>query len=199
MDISSVLNLFTGGVAGGISGIIGSVATGWFKLKVMKAERENKKLDNQFELDKIDKLSDAAVREAEANMQVTKIEKEGELELTEARTLGSVVKAAMQPLFKESYMDRLYSGGKFSQFVGTFIAFMFAMIDMFKSMIRPTLTLYAMILVTWLAVKTYQQNSEAVIASADMIVTSIIYMAVSAFTFWFLDRRMEKFLMEKYK
>ena len=193
MDLSSVLDLFTGGVAGGISGIIGSVATGWFKLKVMKAERENKKLDNDYKLEEIRETSKAIIAEAEANMQITRIEKEGELELTEAKTLGSVVKAAMQPLFKESYMEKLPGWA-----AGT-IAFLFALMDIFKSMIRPSLTLYAMVLVTWLAAKTYQLNPKAVIASADMIVTAIIYMAVSAFTFWFLDRRMEKFLMEKYQ
>jgi hypothetical protein len=76
---------------------------------------------------------------------------------------------------------------------------MFAFVDLFKGIMRPTLTLYVTVAWSFIAVASYRVNPAAFGDNAKFVVITILNLGVTAFTWWFADRRMAKNITKMYE
>ncbi len=198
-----------GALGGGtITGIVGSIMGAITSYKMKKLEIEEKKLQQEFELAKIKAEAEAAKIEAEANIKITESIAEGEEQVLNAQAFIEAQKQERKKIFSNNWIEQLFNVdgyiGVVAKAVGIFIALLFAFCDAIKALIRPLLAASSFIVSSVLAYKAYQiVNSTTGISPADAIevfrlsVISIIYVTMSAVSFYFADRRLGK-IMDKY-
>lgn len=188
-------------IFGGITGLVGNVITGIMSYKTQK-------LKNQHEVDMIKAETESMKIEAEMQIQVTKAEIEGAVELADAQAYMNSQKSASQPMFSEKWIDKLFSvEGKFGRFfavpAAVIIAMGFGFVDWLRGFMRPALTMYLTGITTVLTYQAWQilqQHGLGTMTAAQAVDTytqtssMVIYLTVSCITWWFGDRRMAKFL-----
>lgn len=193
-------------IFGGLTGLIGNAFTTWFKYKSIKIENEHKEKMLALE-------TRAMIQEAQMQIQVTKARIEGEVELADAAAYKESLKSGQTQMFSEKWIDSLLGAkregklgaitGFFAQVFATFIMLGFAFIDWMRGFMRPALTIYLVGASTWLTYMAWgilekAQGGAITITTAEdvfaQVVSTIIYLAVSAVTWWFGDRTMSKFL-----
>jgi len=192
-------------ILGGVTGLIGNAFTTWFKYKNAKMEYTHEENMAKLEIN-------AMIKEAEMQIQVTKSKIEGEIELADAAAYKESLKAADKQLFSEKWIDMIMEAGKSKwygwifKFLGMTIAAGFAFLDWLRAFMRPAMTLYllgASSYITYLAWKIVSISQGGAIDTAtalgimDLVISTVIYLTVSAVTWWFGDRTMSKFLQEQ--
>jgi len=193
-------------ILGGVTGLIGNAFTTWFKYKNAKMEFDHKEK-------MVDLETKAMIQEAEMNIQITKSRIEGEIELADAAAFSTSQKVGSEKLFHEKWIDMIMEAGKQSKWtgwiykmLGTMIASAFAFVDWLNAAMRPTLTLYMVLgssYITYLAWQIMQQAGIDTMTAAQavgifsQVTSTMIYLAVSAVTWWFGDRTMSKFLQQQ--
>jgi len=138
-------------------------------------------------------LTKLSMEEQRLKIEVAKAQIEGQLDLGEQEVLKESYKELNKTYFTPSYFDSLPDWTK------PIIAIMFAVLDFIRGVIRPALTIFIIGLVFWLGYSTYQANPKAFVASASIIVEVILYLTVTVITWWFSDRKIEKYLIQKLK
>jgi len=189
--LSDIFNAGTGGV---ITGLIGTIATNITNYKM-------KKLDNQHKLNMVKAETDAMVAEAEANIKITETKIRGELEISENQIYQETIKQAGQKSVSNELLQKLFDS-KWTWWLGSLIILLLAIVDWLKAFIRPGLTIYLIILTTWITYTAYTilcihdeaLTVEQSLSLFDQVVNIIIYLTVSCVTWWFGDRRTAKFL-----
>jgi hypothetical protein len=91
------------------------------------------------------------------------------------------------------------------QIIGGMIAAAFAFVDWMNTAMRPALTAYLMggsTYITYMAWKIMQTNglditADQAVALFGQVTSTMIYLTVSAVTWWFGDRTMSKFLQQR--
>ncbi|MFW9871877.1 MAG: hypothetical protein ACFFG0_02160 [Candidatus Thorarchaeota archaeon] len=187
-------------ILGGVTGLLGNVLTGFLNYKTQK-------LKNEHDLAMVKAESEAMRLEAQMQIQVTKAEIEGAVELADSQAYMESQKSASKSMFSEKWIDKLFSvKGKFGRFfsipVAVFIAMGFAFIDWLRGFMRPALTLYltgVTSVLTYMAWKILQSHgigmsSDDAISTYTQVTSIVNYLTVSCITWWFGDRRMSKFL-----
>jgi hypothetical protein len=190
-------------ILGGITGLIGNAFTTWFKYKNAKMEYEH---DEKM----VTLQTQAALEEAKANIEITKSKVEGDVELADSAAYTESQKTGQTALFGQGWVDSmLNSTGKISYFLkpmGTILATIFALVDVLRALMRPTLTIYLVGLstyITYLAWEIIQKaGMEAITGTQALdifqtVTSTIIFLAVSSVTWWFGDRTMAKYLEKK--
>ncbi len=186
---------------GGITGLLGNVITGIMSYKTQK-------LKNEHDVAMISAETESMRIEAQMQIQVTKAEIEGAVELADAQAYMMSQKSASKPMFSEKWIDKLFSvEGKFGRFfaipAAVLIAIGFGFVDWLRGFMRPALTLYLTGITTVLTYQAWdllQKHGLAGMTSVQAIATytqstsMVIYLTVSCVTWWFGDRRMAKFL-----
>ena len=186
---------------GGITGLLGNVITGIMSYKTQK-------LKNEHDIAMIKAETDSMRIEAQMQIQVTKAEIEGAVELADAQAYMMSQKSASQPMFSEKWIDKLFSvQGKFGRFfaipAAVFISVGFGFVDWLRGFMRPALTIYltgVTTVLTWQAWQILQHHGLNTMTSTQAVTTytqttsMVIYLTVSCITWWFGDRRMAKFL-----
>lgn len=188
-------------VLGGLTGLIGNVVQAIFNYKTLKVKSEHEQ--KMIELE-----TAAMVTEAKANIAITRAEIEGATELADAAAYVEAQKAEQKKLFGVSWVDKLLGiEGNWKWItlpVAVTIAFLFGIVDFARASMRPALTGYLTLLSTWVTIKAYEllQLTKSAFTQTEALdifqdATSIvIYLTVSAVTFWFGDRRMGKTIMQ---
>ncbi len=194
-------------ILGGVTGLIGNAFTTWFKYKNKKMECEHE--ENMARLE-----TQAMIQEAEMQIQVTKSRIEGEIELADAAAYKESLKAGSEKLFSDKWIDMIMYAGKgkwygfIFKFLGMIIASGFAFLDWLRSFMRPAMTLYLMGATTWITMLAWEIVEKAqggvidvvtAMGILDQVITTVIYLTVSAVTWWFGDRTMSKFLQQQGK
>ena len=190
---------------GGLTGLAGSLITGITNYKTRKLElvHAEKMIHLETESMKI---------EAEMNIAVTRAEIEGEVELADSAAYIESLKSGQKNLFGQAWIDKLFTvQGKFlgplAKFVGIGVAGAFGFIDWLRGIMRPALTLYMIgmaTVITYMAWKILNEYGMQAITANQAVqifrenTSIIIYLAVSCVTWWFGDRSMSKFLMQKF-
>jgi len=192
-------------ILGGVTGLIGNAFTTWFKYK-------NAKMEYDHEERMVDLNTQAMIKKAEAQIQVTKAQIEGEVELADSQAFDTSQKVGSKQLFHEKWIDMIMEAGEkkwigwFFTFLGTLISALFAFVDWLNAAMRPSLTIYlvaASSYITYLAWKIMQASgiqSMTATQAVDIftqVTSTMIYLSVSAVTWWFGDRTMSKFLQHK--
>lgn len=189
-------------ILGGLTGLVGSVVTSIMNYKTMKEK-------NAHELLLIQAQTAAMKAEADAQIQVTKAQIEGAIELADAQSYMAAQTSGNEPLFGQSWVDKLLGATGWVSYiagpVACLVAFMFGFVDWFRGLMRPLLTAYLVGMssyITYLAwdiVKKYgigMTSSEAT-AIYQSVIEVILYLTVSCVTWWFGDRTMSKFIMQR--
>ena len=193
-------------ILGGVTGLIGNAFTTWFKYKNAKMEHTHKEKMVSLE-------TSAMIQEAQMQIRVTKSRIEGEIELADAAAFTTSQKVGSEKLFHEKWIDMIMEAGKQSKWtgwiykiLGTMIAAAFAFVDWLNAAMRPTLTLYLVLgssYITYLAWQIMQQagldtmTATQAVGIFSQVTSTVIYLAVSAVTWWFGDRTMSKFLQKQ--
>lgn len=191
-----MLDIFSSIGLGAITGLVGPIVTGITNYKMKKLDMEQRAKDQAHEIALISAESTAMIEETKAKIEVVKEETKGAVELEEARAYVTSQTSEV-PAFKESYMQML------PKWVQSVIAAMFAFTDVLKGTARPVLTYYVMGAATWVTYLCWNILDQKGIAALDAVkaldlfekvVYFILYMATSAFTWWFTDRRTAKYM-----
>jgi len=192
-------------ILGGVTGLIGNAFTTWFKYK-------NAKMEYKHEQEMVHLETQAMMEEAKMTIQITKSRIEGEIELADSAAFATSQKIGQEKLFSEKWVDMIMAAGKrkwtgwFFSFMGSMIAAAFAFVDWLNAAMRPTLTLYLVggsSYITYLAWNILDKagigtlTAVQALAIFQQVTSTMIYLAVSAVTWWFGDRTMSKFLQQR--
>ncbi len=192
-------------ILGGITGLIGNAFTTWFKFK-------NAKMDYTHKEKMVSLETQAMIQESQMQIEVTKSRIEGEIELADSASFQKSQEIGSKQLFHEKWIDMIMEGGKrkwtgwFFRLMGTCIAASFAFVDWLNAAMRPVLTLYLVggsSYITYLAWKIMVASgleTMTAVQAVDIfqqVTSTMIYLAVSAVTWWFGDRTMSKFLQQQ--
>ena len=190
-------------IFGGVTGLLGTVLGQFFKYKTAKMEHEQERGMVQLE-------TQAMIQEAEMQIQVTKSRVEGEVELAEISAYEESLRSGQKSMFGKEWLDKMFvmpgKMGAVAKFFAVFIAIAFAGVDILRSFMRPALTIYTMGAASYLTYLAWQILQTAGIDMMSVaqalglytqVSEAIIYLAISAFTWWFGDRMTAKFLQER--
>ena len=187
-------------LGGGFTGLFGTFLSGIVQYFTMKEK-------NKHEIALLDAESKNMIAEVSANIERDKVQTAGAVEIAETEAFSKSLESMSKPLFMESYMKGLMSGGQFGQACGVILSFLFGMVDFITRLARPALTYYLMGCTTWLTVIVYEVLEkasgpviDAVWAKALFgdIVYAIIYMTTSCVMWWFGDRRVGKAIEKRF-
>jgi hypothetical protein len=189
-------------ILGGITGLVGSLVSSIMNYKTMKEK-------NAHEIALVQAQTAAMKAEAEAQIQVTKAQIEGAIELADAQAYMSAQDSGNEPLFGQNWVDKLLGVTGWLSWVSgpvaCLVALMFGFVDWFRGIMRPLLTAYLVGIssyITYLAWEIVQKygtgmTSNEATAIYQSVIEVILYLTVSCVTWWFGDRTMSKYIMQK--
>jgi hypothetical protein len=189
-------------ILGGVTGLVGSLVSSIMNYKTMKEK-------NAHEIALVQAQTAAMKAEAEAQIQVTKAQIEGAIELADAQAYMSAQDSGNEPLFGQNWVDKLLSVTGWLSWVSgpvaCLVALMFGFVDWFRGIMRPLLTAYLVGIssyityLAWEIVKKYGTGMTSGEATAiyQSVIEVILYLTVSCVTWWFGDRTMSKYIMQK--
>jgi hypothetical protein len=190
-------------ILGGLTGLIGNAVTSWTQYKTKSMEFTHK--ENMVKLETM-----AMLEEAKAQISITKARIEGEVELAEVGAYKESIEAGKEKFFGEKWVDIMLDSTGWASYIlkpaAMVIAMAFAILDLVRGMMRPLLTIYLTGLtsyITWLAWKILEAkgiSSLSVTNAVDLytdVISTVIYLTVSAITWWFGDRSMSKYLQNR--
>lgn len=182
MDFSSILGLIgtaaSGGLFGGITGLIGAGTQMYFEYKTAQLRIEEAKIKNAHEL---------AVMSAEwaGRERVAQVEATGAEAVADANALAASFK--MEP--------EMYSAG---QKLSPTQRWVFVVLDAIRGLIRPGLTLYLAAVTTYILWLVQQRLSVAVLTASEaldvwrMVVSTVMYLTTTCVLWWFGTRNKAK-------
>lgn len=180
---TGLFNGLSGGALGAVTGILGSGVTAFFKLKAKRDDRAHEK--EMREMDQADmKL------ESELLMSRDKAAADAEKTVAEMKAFELSLKGANESTFKKEYMESL--GPKAS----TFIAFIMAFVDVINKTVRPAITYYFLYQTHRILSKSMENAAFFDKVNPQTVVAVILYLAVTAATWWLGQRPMDK-MMDK--
>ena len=195
-------------ILGGVTGLIGNVVGGWFKLKQAKLDAEIRKADRAHDIAMINAETKAMIMEAKANIKVTQAQVEGAIDLKDAEAFMQSQTEGNKALFSNKWIDSLMSVEGWWRIItlplASLVAFLFGFVDFLRGLIRPALTVYLCGVTTWVTWMAWEimQKEELTFTALQAVeifndTTSIVtYLTVSCVTWWFGDRRMAKNIMQ---
>ena len=214
--LGTIIDLFTTGGATGIFGVIsglaGGITTAITNFKMAKLKMLDAKEKRAHARLMVDAETKAMVAEVQAGIEKVVEEGKSKESLAEAEAYIESQKRSATPLFQKEYMTALQAFSKHKYFgwlssVAIFgITTGFAFVDIIKSLMRPTMTLYMMGLATWITILAWKilamagvapLNSEQAYQIFSLAIQTIWYLTVTSYTWWFCDRRTAKFMNEK--
>lgn len=193
---------------GSITGLVGNGITSYINFK-------NQKIKNEHDEKMVALESAAAQEEAKMQIAIKKTEVEGAIDLAvetaDASAYVESVKSNNNQLFSDKWIDKLFGvQGKVGQFfavpVAILIGLAFAFIEWLRDFMRPGITLYLTGMSTYITIMAWKimQAKGITNLSTDQAVdiynqttSVIIYLTVSCVTWWFADRKTNKFLQDK--
>ena len=195
-------------ILGGLTGLIGNVVGGWFKLKQARLESEIRIADRAHEISMVKAETQAMIMEAKANIKITQAQVEGAIDLKDAEAFMQSQREGNKALFDNKWIDALMNTTGWWRIItlplASLVAFLFGLTDFIRGMLRPALTVYlcgVTTWVTWMAWNIMQTNGLSLSSLQAVTIfndtTSIVtYLTVSCVTWWFGDRRMSKSIMQ---
>lgn len=190
--LENIVDFIGSGVLGGVVGLVGT----WLK---SREEREQKKLDHQHALEMRTLDLKEMTHEAELALRQTKTELAGKQAIaqTEADAARDVAAADTQ---QASYRhDRItYAKGVLGALaggLGNFMRALLVFVDVIRGLMRPTITLYLLIVesaIAWMLYKVLSTlggiPASQVAELLVMVVSGVIFLTTTAVTWWFGTR-----------
>jgi len=182
------------GLIGVVTGLLGNVVTSFTNLKAQR-------LKNEHEEKLIGLKTTAMVAETEATIRIAKAKITGALDKLEQSTYKTNIEKANQNILEKGVIPKLFDN-KSTRWLGAVLTSLLGLVDVVKGFIRPSLTIYLVILTSWITyysaeILTAKQALLDVSEASRLfgeVVEIVIYLTVSVVTWWFADRRVAKFL-----
>lgn len=188
---------------GGLSAVFGGLF-GWLQLKakkkyeleVMKVQAAEKQADRQHDLDVLRQEGANAEHLASISADAEKVSASISADADKAKASYAALTEARQN-DKSSYSSGLMAKmepfkGWFGQIVGSLAAFMMFAVDVYRGVVRPTLTFYGWALLTFMFIKIHPAvdslSNDQRYALATLIVNAVVFMTAKATVYWFGDR-----------
>ena len=184
----ALMDALTSVIAGGATGLIGSVITTGFNFF-------NQKQKNKHDLAVLEMESKIMIEETKAEIAVTEAKVAGEIQNTEAETFReSVQQNAVKALSAETLTSLAENKG--TRWVAAFIALLLGILDFIKGMIRPSVTVYMLILITmfYMSAKSIVDKAGVEMSLTEAqalmqhIVSTGLYIGTTVIFWWFGER-----------
>ena len=170
--LDQVLGVVDAATSGGILGLIGTGVHAFVRVKEIREKNRHELEMRRLDLEEIEREAELRMRETE--IQLAGQERLATIEADAARDVADVeaLKAAYQA-------DRATYGIRF--------------VDAIRGLMRPTITVYTLVLMTWIGWLLYKSQGETIPQAAALwsdIVNAIIMLTTTAVTWWFGSRGM---------
>jgi hypothetical protein len=179
-----LMNILTSGGLGALTGILGSGVTAYVSYKNKKLDLEDRRDERAHRLKEMN--TEAQIAESMEKLKISDRTDE-----RDASTMEKAMDMLKGQLFKEEYAKHLPS------WVMVPIAFMFAIVDIMRAIVRPGGTLYLLYVMTVITRGVYKNDPSAFYKSVVDPWSVIAYMGSTAFMWWFGDRRLAKAMASK--
>lgn len=191
-------------IFGGVTGLLGTIWSSYNKRKEREMDLKDRENQRAHDLRMVDAQTRAMQAEAEANIRVTEAQVAGAVELENARAFQTSQLEGNKDVFRESFMERLFAVEGWVRLIavpfGVLVCVLFGLADFVKSIARPTITLYLLGVSTWITklawdiLDTKGMVLTSVQASAifSNVTGTVLYLTVTAVTWWFGDRMAAK-------
>jgi hypothetical protein len=176
--------------AGGITGLVGNLISTVFQF--INQKQKNK---HDLAMKRLD--MEAMEREAKMNIQITEAKIQGDIQVAEMNAFSETIKQNAVDKLNGDVLGKMFDS-KWTMPFGVLIAFLFGLVDFLKAAIRPGITLYMTIAVTWVYFKSLaiiQQDGFNYDTSLELFYTitdAILYVFITVTLWWFGDRRVAK-------
>jgi hypothetical protein len=187
-------------------GIAGSAVTGYLNYKTSQLQQKEREAERKYELAKIEAETKAMIAESEASIRVAQVTYSGQVDVEEARAFTESQKDAHGCNLDAGVIVSMYDRGPVMAVFAAILTFLLGICDVLKGLIRPGLTIYAMVAASWVTYESYNIFASFEIARFDAqeawsswqaTVEFILLMAATLVSWWFGDRRLTKYLMNK--
>ena len=184
---------------GAITGLIGSISTSIAAYKMQKLKNEH-----EVAMEKETRLTIAA--ETTASVKIEEARLAAEIERGDAKGFALSQEAGAKALFKDSYMDRLFTIKPewlrlITAPIGVTLMTGFGVIDFLRGLMRPGLTTYYTVASGYLTYLLWNapmiggmhliQNGSEIFAD---LVAATIYLSATCASWWLGDRSTSKFI-----
>jgi len=197
---------------GGITGLIGTIWSSYNQRKVKALEMDDRDRQRAHDVAMVKAESDAMIAESKAQIQITAARIGGEIELAETQAFAGSLTAGRAKIFDAAYMEQLFEAEGWVRFIsipaGVLLAVFFGLVDFTKEMVRPGITVYLLGISTWITAKAWmllERMNVAVMTPSMAIgivsdaINVVLYLTVTAVTWWFGDRMAAKGLAKNLK
>jgi hypothetical protein len=201
--MGGLFDLFGAVITGGMTGILGGglqLLFGW-----LNAKAEITKMEKQgaLEVALIKARSDAALAEWGARKDIAAVEAEGRAAVADANALAESHKADSRSLLEG--VEAPQGKGFWSKLVQGTVYLLLGIMEGFRAFIRPGMTTYLVILTTLLYLDAkalvdtlgLQWRVEVAQDVYLQIVKTILYLTVTAISWWFLSRKVPNIFEKK--
>ena len=174
--------LISGVLSGGATGLLGAIIQRWFDLKTKDRDLAMMRLQHEQALALAQIESVRAERRAQADEFAADRAAEAQEAAADAKALVASYEAD-----QARYLDK-------SQQNSRFVRILFAVVDGIRGLIRPLLTAYLVVLVTWMFVWARALAGNTALTTADavniigQIVATILYLTTACVLWWFGSR-----------
>ena len=182
---------------GGLTGLVGTIWSGYNKRKQLKEEHAH-----ELAVAKLDAENTRA--EAKMNLLITETKIDGLRNIEEEKSFALSQKVGNEKLLSGGLLGKLFNQQGYANFfalpVGVLLCFLFGLADLLKGLARPAITIYLLIVSTWISQKAWQvlqsvgEPLTATQASGlvEQVIAVVLYLTTTAVTWWFGDRMNEK-------
>jgi hypothetical protein len=182
--VMDIMSLVSGGATGLLGSVLTSVVGGYIKYKNKKLDIEDRKNEREHRLKEMD-------TEAKIAGDMEKLKIADRTDERDSSTMQKAMDMIKGELFKAEYAKHLPG------FVMGIIAFMFAVVDIMRAVVRPGGTIYLLYVMSTITYSVYQAAPDKFYASVTDPWSVIAYMGSTAFMWWFGDRRLSKVMASK--
>lgn len=167
-------------LSGGVTGLFGVLIQRFFdyKSKKLDIEVEKAKFEHDLALRKAD--AEIMAQEWASRTKVVEIEERGKVDVADANAFA--VALTNEP--------KLYSE---KAILSTSQSWLFVLLDLFRGLVRPLLTVYLCTITTMIYIQAYRMlntsmSLEEAIGLLDKIIETILYLTTTCVLFWFGTR-----------
>jgi hypothetical protein len=174
----SILDTLLSVASGGVTGLVGTAVQSIFQYqsKKLDIELEKQKGLNELEERKLDIQMQA--QEWASRTQIAQVTAQGEVDKADAETLAESYKLEPQQYSEKSLLTHMQN-------------WLFVLVDTFKALIRPSLTVYLCTIVTIIYIQTrglINTNQSDSFALLEKLINTILYITTSVILWWFGSR-----------
>ena len=180
---TSLLDGLSGGLLGSLTGIFGAGVTSFFKQRQRKQDQAHEK-----EM----RTMDQADMELESKLLMSrdKAQADAEIKGAELKAFEISLRGANESTFKKEYMQDLPG------WIRSIIALAMAIVDIINKTVRPAITYYFLYQTHRILSKSMANVEFFAKVQPQTVVSVILYLAVTAATWWLGQRPMDK-MMDK--